>query len=95
MASERAYDGKTFLTWQKLKGVHQTKQGKGVRDEALVVQRAKTFGGWLVRSLGTYEVQRKYDAGDGKKDYEASAGMGVGLTFVPDPNHEWDPREFV
>jgi hypothetical protein len=35
--------------------------------------RAKVPGGWLVIH----------------KQRTSSDGMGVGLTFVPDPNHEW------
>ena len=92
--NDKNYEGKTILSWQKLEGVHQTTAGKGMRDEDLVVQRAKVFGGWLVRCLGIYELQRKYKDEDGKLDYEASAGMGVGITFVPDPGHEWNPADY-
>lgn len=94
MAKGTPFTGNTLLSWQKLEGVHQIKSGKEVRDEDLVMQRAKVFGGWLVRCLGIYELQHKYDMGDGQTDYEASAGMGVGLTFVPDPNHEWNPVDY-
>ncbi len=95
MSKTPDFEGKTILSWQKLEGVHQTTAGKGLRDEDLVVQRAKVFGGWLVRCLGIYELQRKYKGTDGQLDYEASAGMGVGITFVPDPEHAWNPTDYV
>lgn len=94
-SSGKSTAGKSTLSWQKLESIHQTKTGKGVRDEDLVVQRAKVFGGWLVRCRGVYEMQRKYKGIDGQLDYEASAGMGVGITFVPDPDHEWDPADYI
>jgi len=87
-------EGKTYLSWQRLENVHHTKTGKGIRDESLVVHRAKVLGGWLVRCHGIYELHHKYETGSGDTDYEASAGFGLGLTFVPDPKHEWNPSDY-
>lgn len=39
------------------------------------MQRARVPGGWLVKFAGS--------------GY-AGEGFGVGLTFYPDPYHEWD-----
>jgi hypothetical protein len=44
-------------------------------DELFVCKRAKVPGGWIVR-VG----ERRYEVGDDE---------GIGLTFVPDPNHAW------
>lgn len=55
-------------------------QGINSTSDALLVipnvhiWRAKVPGGWLVTSCNS----------------KASASPGSGLTFVPDPNHEWD-----
>jgi len=41
-----------------------------------LIRRAKVHGGWLIESI-KHQTER-----DG-------VGYGVGLTFIPDPNHEW------
>lgn len=41
--------------------------------------RAKVFGGWIVRSF-TYEIAGGEDA----------KGTSESMVFVPDPNHEWE-----
>ena len=42
-------------------------------EKSYITQRAKVPGGWLVRC--TEKI--------------SGEGIGVGLTFYPDPNHEW------
>ena len=46
------------------------------------VARARIQGGWLVR---TKEVWGARNGG---------AGLGVGLTFVPDRDHRWQIRKY-
>ena len=46
------------------------------------IRRAKVRGGWLVESyVGGHNA-------DG-------SGYGVGLTFIPDPEHRWDLIEYL
>ena len=42
------------------------------------VTRAKVPGGWVIRSTSTV------DGG-----LSGGAGVGIGLAFVPDPEHKW------
>lgn len=54
----------------------------------VLTQRARVPGGWLVRTqlirvlAGVRPVDQPWVGGVG-------VGAGVGLTFVPDPGHEW------
>lgn len=55
------------------------------------VARAKIPGGWLVRAQ---EDSRVIRAAGGQTGQPTTAmgvgeGRGVGLTFVPDPGHQW------
>ena len=45
------------------------------------MERAKVFGGWLVRSTLSdhYAIEK----------FGVAQGTGSGLTFVPDPSHQW------
>ena len=42
------------------------------------VTRARVPGGWVIRSTSTV------DGG-----LSGGAGVGIGLAFVPDPEHKW------
>lgn len=43
-------------------------------DPIIHIFRAKIPGGWLLNL----------------KESTSSRGAAIGLTFIPDPNHEWD-----
>jgi hypothetical protein len=62
------------LVWERLKV-------SGVdTSTAPRVYRCKIHGGWLLetsRSRGSFGGQ-------------SGGGIGVGLTFIPDPEHKWD-----
>ena len=47
--------------------------------------RVRTPGGWLVRP--EYTDSKSTSSGEG-----LAQGIGVGLTFVPDPDFEWKLR---
>ena len=49
-------------------------------DYMCSVYRSPVPGGWLVAAKGESE---------GSGFGQSSEGVSVGLTFVPDPNHEW------
>lgn len=61
-------------------------------DYYRTVERAKVFGGWLVRSreLSTESDSEAYVVnGAAAGSMGKSKGVGVGITFIPDQNHEW------
>lgn len=45
------------------------------------LRRTPAIGGWLVESV-RYEKKENFD--------DIEIGYGVGLTFVPDPEHKWE-----
>ena len=53
------------------------------------VRRVKVPGGWLVES--TKYVYREEDVKTSTA--RAGAGFGVGLAFIPDPEHKWEGLE--
>lgn len=62
----------------------------------MYTSRARCHGGWLVSSFYSQErkfVDRRINYNNGQS-YSTSVGgglsAGTGLTFVPDPNHEWE-----
>ena len=87
-------DGASVLKWEKLEDSHARRTEKGVREERVYIHRAKVLGGWLVKSIATYEMQRKFKQESGEYDFEAGAGVGMGITFVPDPDHAWNPADY-
>ena len=66
----------------RIAGTDETISGKKVgepEEKSLLLYRyMKINGGWLVKDSETYAC---YEGG----------GIGVGLTFIPDPNHENEP----
>jgi hypothetical protein len=56
-------------------------------DNGFYLRRARIFGGWLVNAIADVNTLRH----DG---YSLSTSQGYewrnSITFVPDPNHEWD-----
>jgi len=66
------------LDWERLGGkVSGRDVGPGSTPRGY---RTKIIGGWLV------EVSRQTTGGTGGQ----GGGAGVGLAFVPDPEHKWD-----
>lgn len=57
-------------------------------DNGFILRRAKVFGGWLVNSLLDGCTPTRYS--NGYIENERSHEWRSSLTFVPDPNHEWD-----
>lgn len=49
------------------------------------VQRAKVFGGWLVKC----QSYRSEDSGG------RGVGEGMGLTFIPDVEHKWNLEDYI
>jgi hypothetical protein len=63
------------MKWERIEG----QSGGLVGERSPEVRRAKIPGGWLVEST------RQAITGN-----SSGSGLGVGLTFVPDPEHKWD-----
>jgi hypothetical protein len=68
-------------------------------SDCTYTQRLQVPGGWLVRSTrltreqATHFVAPGYPGGaSGNYTTGGGLGTGVGLTFLPDPNHAWQPR---
>jgi hypothetical protein len=76
------------LTWEM---IENTCPGLSATNfQCLHTERIEVPGGWLVRST-------RYDhffisSGTVPLSMAGGAGVGVGLTFVPDPNHAWKPQ---
>ena len=64
------------LKWEAIEGDYYSPAlySDGYEDLHPVIERAKVFGGWLVRSIS--------GGGD--------CGDIHSITFIPDPKHEWD-----
>ncbi len=76
--------GYTKFEWEYL----EEKKGNGYYS---VIRRAQVPGGWLVES-SKYDFTTDYQFMGG---LVAGAGYGVGITFVPDPEHKWQGLEKV
>jgi len=81
------------LVWEKL-ATAEVDARIGVEQltaSTFEVERAKVFGGWLVYVYHFYDFPLRT-----MLDYEDAGAKlpkfppGHGLTFVPDPKHEWD-----
>ncbi len=84
------------LEWEILEKISHSFNGNRSYNYRLsLVERAKVFGGWLIRS--TNIAERGDEAWDQNSTGGAGLGMGRahgngrGLTFIPDQNHEWTP----
>lgn len=71
--------GYSTLDWEYL----EEKTGEFTFTE---VRRVKVPGGWLVESTKYLYKEKKYSS---NKSASAGGGFGVGLTFIPDPEHKW------
>ena len=85
----------THLQWEQLEDDRDIQTQRGVRDKHVSIHRAKVPGGWLVAAVAKYEVKRKFKQLSGDHDYDVDVGSGMGSTFVPDPDHAWDPKDFL
>ncbi|NHJ32397.1 MAG: hypothetical protein FK732_06015 [Asgard group archaeon] len=81
MTKEESY---TKLEWEILERI----VGKNFR---YFVRRAPVPGGWLIET-SKYTLERKVEFLHGSV---SGAGYGVGITFVPDPEHKWQGLEIV
>ncbi|MHA1309271.1 MAG: hypothetical protein ACTSSB_17050 [Candidatus Heimdallarchaeota archaeon] len=63
----------TKLDWEVIERNQMFPKHSNHKD---MIRRAKVPDGWLIESVKRF-VDRE------------QAGYGVGLTFIPDPNHEW------
>lgn len=83
-ALKPADEGPT-LKWER---IDQATNGNGGYDSGTMgewaVFRLKVPGGWLVRIIS--------DSNTGRTS--GGMGSGAGITFVPDPHHEWAPYSF-
>ncbi|HUU79125.1 MAG TPA: hypothetical protein VMX55_12325 [candidate division Zixibacteria bacterium] len=57
--------------------IEQDSKPIAVSNHKDYIRRAKVYGGWLVESVIKDEYTRE------------GIGEGLGITFVPDPKHEW------
>ena len=57
------------------------------------IRRAKVHGGWLVQARVEIRDTERHGAAFGQNPQTVRVtfglGVGLGLTFVPDPAHEW------
>tara|TARA_Y100000746_G_C15345427_1_gene383661 strand:+ start:231 stop:461 length:231 start_codon:yes stop_codon:yes gene_type:complete len=67
------------MRWEIIEEYSETHIGQYVR-------RTEVPGGWLVESV----FDRVYRST--AQDDNNGLSAGVGLTFVPDPNKEWQPK---
>lgn len=53
-------------------------------DNGFYFRRAKVFGGWIVNASADNQIWN-----DIHQQYQEQIAS-VSITFVPDPNHEWN-----
>ncbi len=80
-----------LLNWQLIDSFNLNNSGRDSRRETLVeTLRAKVPGGWLVAVFKWDREARA--AGAGAIDHDIA--HSTGLTFVPDPGHQWNQKMF-
>lgn len=57
-------------------------------SSVVLMQRAKVFGGWLVRYRSSYYEKQIVGRAEGI-GIGIGSGEGGGLTFIPDPLYQW------
>jgi hypothetical protein len=57
-------------------------------DNGFHLRRAKTFGGWLIAAIS--DVNTVISESSGFYNNEQGHEFRTAITFVPDPNHEWE-----
>lgn len=83
--------------WEQIESTCPGGTGSGSFD-CTYTERLKVPGGWLVRStrlnrdVANLHVVPGYPGGpSGNYSTGGGVGVGVGLSFLPDPNHTWQP----
>jgi len=86
------------LDWQQIENTCPGGIQSGLQADCLFTDRLKVPGGWLVRSTrfardpASHYVAPGYPgAQSGSYTTGGGVGVGVGLTFLSDPNHIWQP----
>lgn len=74
------------LNWQRIEGINQPDPHDPNLGHWIATDRAKVFGGWLVR---TYLTSRELAGAPGiatVPEYNTNSS----ITFIPDPTWQWD-----
>lgn len=78
-----------MLKIEKLESDKKYTGGHMIDKPIFNIYRTKIPGGWLV-------LMRQYDYEEDKVSDTWAYGWGYGgMTFVPDPNHQWKPGRCV
>jgi|GEM_PF-3563588 len=79
----------SHLNWEQIELYrYEESPGNYNRVELAITERAKVYGGWLVRTRSQLNSSDYIFDGQGV-GVGHSSGRGVGLTFVPDPDYLW------
>lgn len=60
------------------------------QDNRFYLRRTPIFGGWLVQMISDVNTPFKISVNDGEIYDRQGDEHRTSITFVPDPNHEWD-----
>lgn len=61
-------------------------------DNSFFIARAKVLGGWLVFQSWDKSFKERVP---GNPASAGGLGIGTGLAFVPDPDHKWNPDDYL